>query len=132
VVAYGQTFQRRLGLYRKMDLPLFGGANWFTLNKEMAVYVSRYVKDHKAFFKRFRFTRCADEMIIQTILLNSPYRNDIVNNPLRFIDWESGPQYPRIFTTEDADRLLKSDNFFARKFDSTVDKQVLETIYKSV
>jgi hypothetical protein len=124
--------QRRLKLFRKFGLPLFGGANWFTLNKEMAVYVSRYVKDHKGFFRKFRFTRCADEMIIQTILLNSPYREDIVNDTLRLIDWETGPEYPRIFRSGDTERLLASGKFFARKFDTAVDREVLEKLYRSL
>jgi hypothetical protein len=124
--------QRRLKFYKKWNMPLFGGTNWFTLNKEMAVYALRYVKDHKGFFRKFRNTRCADEIILQTIMLNSPYREDIVNDMLRLIDWETGPEFPRTFREEDTRRLLESDKFFARKFDINVDRNVLENLYKSL
>ncbi len=132
VVNLTQALQKKFGVYKKMDLPLFGGANWFTLNKEMAVYASRYVRDHRRFFRKFRFTRCADEMIMQTILLNSPYRNDIVNDTLRFIDWNTGPEHPRILRAEDTERLMSSGHYFARKFDSSVDNEVLHNLYKSL
>ena len=126
------AIQKRMKILKKFDLPLFGGANWFVLNKEMAVYADRYVKEHPGFMRKFRNTRCADEIIMQTILLNSPYRDDIINDAMRFIDWESGPEYPRIFRSEDTSRLSKTKYFFARKFDIDVDVKVLENLYSSL
>jgi hypothetical protein len=126
------SFQRRTKFYRKINLPLYGGANWFTLNHKTAAYVVEYIKKNSGFFRRFKFTRCADEIILQTILMNSEFKSSIVNDPLRYIDWDSGPEYPRTFRIEDTKRLLEDPNFFARKFDLDFDPEVVHKIYSKI
>jgi hypothetical protein len=123
-------FQNKLGLRKKVKLQLYGGANWFTLNRAMATYAANYVKTNPGFLKLFRRSRCADEIILQTILLNSEFKNQISNDCLRFIDWSTGPEYPHIFRSSDQKRLETSQNFFARKFDEQVDAQIIDELYK--
>lgn len=122
-------FQNKLGLRRKVKLQLYGGANWFTLNREMAAYVAAYPTRNPKFLKQFKWTRCADEIIVQTILLNSPFASRIINDCLRFIDWSSGPEYPHVFRKTDSSRVEEHPGFFARKFDEAVDSEIIETIY---
>lgn len=123
------ALQRWLKLYKKFDQPLYGGANWFTLNRLMAEYVIDFKNKNAGFFKKFRNTRCADEIIFQTILLNSLHKNNVKNEILRFIDWQNGPEYPRIFRSEDFERLLNHPAFFARKFDRDVDAKIIDQLY---
>ena len=56
----------------------------------------------------------------------SPFRNKIVNNSLRYIDWKRGNPY--VFTEKDYDELSKTDKLFARKFDERVSGKVTEKI----
>ena len=126
------AFQRRLNIFKKSRVQLYGGANWFTLNKEMAVYVSALLQKNPAILHWYKNTRCADEIILQTILMNSPFREKVVDRCLRLIDWSTGPEFPRTFRLEDKERLLNSGEFFARKFDEQVDKEIIDHIYKHI
>lgn len=69
---------------------------------------------------------CADERFLQTIAMSSPYKENIVNNSLRHIDWRRGNLY--IFTSDDYEELVTSDNLFARKFDEDIDSDIINKI----
>jgi hypothetical protein len=58
----------------------------------------------------------------------SPYRDTIVPNYYRAIDWERGAPYT--FRKEDIPQLLNSPNMFARKFDRNVDEEAIRLIVK--
>jgi len=72
----------------------------------------------------FQFTWGSDEIIFQTILYNSIYREDMVNDNLRYIDWSAGQASPKTFTIEDAPTLLNSGKLFARKFNQNTDNTI--------
>ena len=99
------------------------GSNWFSITHETARYV---VNEYKKYKRYFEFTLCADEVFLQTILINSPRIDSIIDNNLRYIDWERGEPYT--FRIEDFDTLLHSEKMFARKFDITVDKTIIYKI----
>ena len=69
-----------------------------------------------------------DEFVFQTILFNSIYKEDIVNDNMRFIDWSEGNKNPKTFTAKDVNILLASNQFFARKFDVNVDAEILDLV----
>lgn len=69
-----------------------------------------------------KYTLCADEIFIQTILWNSPFRermhctNNANTGSMREIDWEHGSPY--IWQNHDYQTLINSNKIFARKFNS--------------
>ena len=71
-----------------------------------------------------------DELFVQTIAMNSPYRQNIANDSLRYIDWEHG--FPYSFTAEDYSLLMNSDKLFARKFDEKKDFQIVARIRERI
>ena len=99
------------------------GSNWFSITHETARYV---VYEYKKYRKYFKFTLCADEIFLQTILINSSRVNSIIDNDLRYTDWKRGEPYT--FRIEDFDTLFHSEKIFARKFDTTVDKAIIYRI----
>ena len=98
----------------------------------MAEFVHKEITRRPAVLRRFRNTRCADEIVLQTLLLNSRFRDRVENTPLCFVDWQTGPEYPRTFTLDDFPRLLESGAYFARKFDSTKDPGVIRQVLQNV
>lgn len=103
----------------------FKGTNWFSITHEMASFVvsrTDYIEQN------FRFSLCADEMFLQTVARSSPFRDSIVNDTLRFIDWQRGNPY--IFRSADYDILLESNKLFARKFDENVDLEIVKRLSK--
>jgi len=122
-----QKMQRVFGTKRKLNFELYAGSNWFTLSHKAVKYCLDSLEKDPTYLKRFKFTRCADEIFFQTLLLNSPLKENIVNDNLRYVDWKSGPEYPKVLRMEDHSALVNSPGkFFGRKFDAHVDAQIVE------
>ena len=114
------ALQFKLGIIRKYKYPLYKGCNWVSITGEF----SRYLLSKKSEIERmFAHTMCADEIFLQTVLMNSPYKNNIYNidneysSCLRKIDWVKGNPY--VWTEMDYPELSDSDALFARKFSSS-------------
>ena len=129
IVGLFRRIQRILHLKRKL-LPMtyYGGHNWINLSKEAVAYLLRFIEEHPEYLKSFRYTRSADEIWLHTVLLNSPIRDQIENDSKRYIDWSSGPEYPRILRMEDYKKIFQSTGFFARKFDVNIDNNIYEEV----
>ena len=74
---------------------------------------------------------------MQTILYNSKFyknvysiKNDDYLGIKRYIDWKRGEPYT--FTIDDYDLLINSNCFWARKFSSKKDKEIINKIYEKV
>ena len=117
---------------RKFPLPytLFGGgcSTWWTLNKSCAEYVIDFLDKNERVKSFSRFIWAPDEIMIPTIIMNSPFKNKVINNNLRYIDWSLGGTNPKILTVEDFDKLKESDKLIARKFDIKVDTAILDLL----
>ncbi len=81
----------------------------------------------------FKGAKAPDEMVIQTIAMNSNFRdkiydeNNLQNGSMRKIDWARGKPYT--WQTQDFDELINSPYMFARKFDETKDKEIIDKLY---
>ena len=93
----------------------------------MAQYIVKEFNNYKKFLK---YSLCADEIVVQTIAMSSPYKDSIVDSSCRCIDWERGKPY--IFQIEDYDFLYSSKAMFARKFASDIDNQIINRIKDNV
>jgi hypothetical protein len=67
-------------------------------------------------------------MFFQTIIINSSFRDRVVNDNLRSIDWSEGGNNPRVWRKEDLETLRLSNALIARKFDLNVDPEILDLI----
>lgn len=119
--------QKALHWKRPEIVPLYKGANWFSITHNLAAYV---VSREKLIQKQFFHSWCADEVFLHSVAMASPYRNKIVNNYLRAIDWERGDPYT--YRKEDVPALLASDTFWGRKFSETVDNEAIALIAKAL
>lgn len=116
-----QKIANRLSPERKfpVTLDLYGGNKscWWTITMDCAVYLSTYFKAHPKLNSFLRLTWGSDEFIVASILMNSPYKDSLVNENYRYIDWSNGEAHPRILTIEDYDAIIQSRMLFARKLD---------------
>jgi hypothetical protein len=78
--------------------------------------------------KFFKHAGLPDEIFFQTILLNSHFKSQLVNDNLKYVDWSDLLAHPAILLTRDYEKLIDSTSLFARKFDETVDANILEMI----
>ena len=120
---------------RKRKLPVnmafYGVSTFWTLSPECALYVVDYVENNKTFESFLKYTWGSDEFIFQTVLMNSPYKNSIVNNNYRYVDWSAGGARPKFLKTEDFEKITASDAFFGRKFNIDIDSNILDMIDES-
>lgn len=105
----------------------FGNAYW-VIHRKHIEYIDNFVRQQPNYVRFFKHSRVPDETFFHTLLLNSNYREGIINDDLFFIDWSERQSSPAIFTTQDISRLLDSDDLFARKFDMTLDSAILDMI----
>ena len=94
----------------------YGRSQWMTLTPQAIKYVIDFLKNNPKALQFFKRTWGVDEVIFQTILLNSPLKDSIINNNFRFIEFEKNAVNPRVLTQADAKALLASGKFIARKF----------------
>lgn len=125
--------QKLLGVNRlkDKDISVQKGCNWFSITGPLAHYI---VDNMGKYEKLFRLSYCADEVFIQTALLNSPFKDNLYmpncnNNHLacaRLIDWERGNPY--VFKKEDYSLIKASPAMLARKFDLNTDSQIIDMV----
>lgn len=117
------TLQKKAGFQRKQYIPAYKGTNWFSITDALAQYV---LSQEALIKKQFYHSVCADEIFLHSVAMASPYREQIVDNCLRAIDWTRGEPY--VYRWEDVEELLSSENLFGRKFDSDVDCRAIEKV----
>lgn len=124
--------QKEVGFKRSFSKdfpPLFGGSTYWSLKRESLEYVFQYMNDHPKYLKRFKYSFCSEEIFFQTILLNSPMKETILNNNMRFIIWEErNGNFPANLDFSDYENIKNSDALFARKFEYPVSESLLNKI----
>lgn len=126
--------QKYIGFDRskRFSVSFKAGSQWWSITRDLA----KYVLSNRDFIKRhFKYTMC-DEMFLQTLVYNSPYyetlyvkeipKSDDQNANQRLIDFKRG--HPYIWTIDDIEEIKNSNLMFARKFDETVDSDVINAV----
>jgi hypothetical protein len=113
---------------------IYGGSKstWWTISYDAAIYLSTYFKLNPKLAKSLQYTWGCDEIIIATILMNSPYRNKVINENYRYVVFSGDDGHPDFLTMNDYDKLTNSKMLFARKFDPAVDAEVLNKLQSNI
>ncbi len=127
------------------------GWQWKILSRNCCEFITLSPEVDK-FRDYYENTLIPDESFFQTVLMNTDYMENIINDDKRAIIWipEIGPKLssqiftesettaliesgeiklrPKTMTLDDAPFLLASTAFFARKFDETIDTDILNIL----
>jgi hypothetical protein len=103
----------------------YKGSQWHMLTREFCAWVLADPMT-KRIQKLVKYTWAPDELFFQALIMNSPYRDLRAEHYGRGIIWPGNTPSPKTFTMKDYDWLSASKALFARKFDESVDRQVLE------
>jgi len=114
-----------------LNYKLFGGSAYWCLSRECIEYLRKFILENDGFVRFFHYVLIPDKIFFQTVLLNSPLRDTLVNDNMRCINW-SGNWHPDIFRLEDLNHFMKTDGLFARKFDMSEDSMVLDKIDQAI
>lgn len=120
--------QDNIGMDRLKDknLTLYKGANWASLDQ---AGVECLVKHRRLIKKITRFSVCADEVYKQTVLLNRGVK--VNRDDLRLTIWKE-EDHPEVLTMQHWPLIQQSQMLFARKFDPTVDEDVINSVIRKV
>ena len=134
------SVQRQLD---KAGISLYGGSQWWILPDIIVEWIIQECRnDTKTKYKIIHNIYGPDETFFQTLTMTGKFKGLIeVNEPsintqnsktFAYFNKKNSPivGHPYVFTIEDKDLLLeKVENyFFARKFDSSIDQQIIDYI----
>jgi len=137
---FGKIRSKFLGFIRRIQyqynikrplypIPYYGGWNWVNLSQEAMIYIIKFLNENPDYITNFKYSVMGDELWLQTILFNSSL--SIINDNLRYTDWPTYTPHPKILLKEDFQSIYESKDWFARKFDSTVDEEIIRIVYDS-
>ena len=104
-----------------------GGSVYSSITHSFAKYL---LDKEPSVKKMFGKSYCCDEFFLQTIIYNSPYKENLYSCEvdgiqrywnMRSIDWDRGTPY--VFDIDDYKNLVTSDNLFCRKVSDKTEKQ---------
>ena len=111
------------------NLRFYGTSSTFwTLSPECAFYVMHFVESDPKLERFLKYTWGSDEFVFQTVIMNSHWKSQVLNNNFRYIDWSGGGSHPKLLTTDDFEAISATDNILGRKFNMSVDAHVLDMI----
>lgn len=112
---------------RKRHYPfarVWHGASWWVLSDRCVRYILDYVDRHPEYVSFYRTALSPDESFFQTIVGNSPLRDEVRGN-LTYTDWSGGQTGPAFISGHHLPALApghtgqQPEPFFARKFDDS-------------
>jgi hypothetical protein len=102
------------------------GSAWWALARDAAEWIVDNAAAHPELERFFRKSFIPDENYFQVVSQNAPFADRVINDEVHFLEWEGW--HPRTLRAADAPTLIASPKLFARKFDVTVDADVLREL----
>lgn len=103
--------------YKRYSREIKKGCQWCSLTNDFVIFLL----SKRDFIKKyFNHTYCPDELVVQTLCWNSPFRNrvydleDEFKGCMRYINWDNGVIH--LMDNEDPKEMISSGFLFARKF----------------
>lgn len=127
-------------IYTYILIKKYKGTQWFGITNELKKYILNYINENEKYLRAFEPSYCSDEVFFHTIIFNSKFKENIYDynkkmnsntsnicfNALRYIDWRSGAEYPRILDESDFNKIKDSNCLFGRKFDENLNLLLYE------
>ena len=111
---------------------IYYGSQWWNLTNNAVKYILDYTEKNPQFLKRFNYTWGSDEFYFQSILLNSEFKDNCVNDCLRYLVWDGGAPFNLKMKDYDNIKNNINNNLFARKFDENIDNDIIYKLYKDL
>jgi hypothetical protein len=122
---------RACGLARRMPggLQPHGGSSWWALSRDCVREVLARVRREPGLLRFFRSVSCADELFFQTLVMNSRFRERVLSENFRYVQWpQRGARNPKILDEHDFERIAASNAHFCRKIDSRASAALLQRL----
>jgi hypothetical protein len=130
--AYTLSLERN-GKVRRFPIPVlypwwpsieWYGLGWHILAHDFCAWLADAALT-PAVCRRLKYARLPCENFMQVLLMSSPFRDRVIRDDKRFGLWSQDRTGHAVLTRNDFDALRRSSALFCRKFDETVDTEVL-------
>jgi hypothetical protein len=102
----------------------FGGSDWWSIPMTAAREILKFVDVRPDFLRFHKSSYVPSEMFLNSF--DETLRSNLVNNCLRFVDWDNpNPNTPATITEKYFRPLIASKCLFGRKFDIDLDQSIL-------
>lgn len=120
----------RIPMKRKLPLEhtAYVGWLWWNFTRECVEYFVDFTRNNPKYLKFYDHTFIPDEFIFQTIVMNSPFKDTVVNRNLRYRHPEPFPNHVEWVKASDMDALKASDALFVRKLSIDKTPELMEQI----
>ncbi len=130
--AYGLTLGHRVAPPFSVKFKCYGGSYLCMLSRKCIIHLLEFVENSSHILDYYQQVQNGDESFFQTILVNSR-KFKISKDCKRFFDFPKlSHGHPRVLTTQDYTTLSNANVFFARKFDSDHDSQILDLLDRHI
>ncbi len=109
-------------------MKFYGSSMFWALSPDAIEYVLNTVNRDARMKRFFYFTWASDEFLFQTVLLNSHFADQVVNENCHYYKHPPKTPSPKTFTNDDFDDIMASDRMYARKFDMLKSPELLDRI----
>jgi hypothetical protein len=119
---------RLCGTQRRMvdGFDPWGGSSWWALSRACIVELLQLLERGPHIERFFRLVECADELFFQTLVMNSSFRDRVLRQNFRYIQWTpAGTRNPKVLDEGDYERICACDAHFCRKVDSQASAALL-------
>lgn len=123
--------QQMLGIRRSVQglPPLYGGSTWWSLSRACVAHVLHRLDREPRLLRRFAHTHCPEEILMPTLVMDSPFAPHVVNDNLRYIDWRKrNGNVPAVLDRDDLTALRASGKLFARKLERPISNDLLAAL----
>lgn len=95
---------------------IYRGLLWASYPRDIVKYLIEYIEKHQEYMKDLKWCKIPEELCFQTIIMNSPYKDRVYKNNLRFMIFESRKSSgPRYLNEKDIELISEKQMLFVRK-----------------
>ena len=123
----------RTKIFKRKDQPVdkfYGGSSWWSLTGKCVSWIKN--NTNPKYYNFFKHGVCSDEVYFSTLVRYSPYSENILSRPVRYMVWnETGNTSggPAVIKGKYIDEAINSEYPFARKVvDFDVCKEIASRI----
>lgn len=110
----------------------YGKSMFWMLSPKVALHVVNTVEKDAKLRRFFKLSWASDEFVFQTIIMNSRFRDKVINENYRYIDWSGGGASPKDLDATDFEFMINSGMLFARKVNAEVSGDLLDQIDNTI
>lgn len=85
------------------------------LSKDFIMYLLQYIKKNRNYVRSLKYCHVSEEFFFQNVIMDSPYRETVINNHLVYDIWSEERGNPAFLNIGDYEDIINSECIFARK-----------------